>query len=578
MFIKPFKVKSNVQLKGSDIKKLKTRLSQQFKIEESEASQVFPNKASYSAVKIITHAEQQVTVYTADKRPMLFELQDKLYPTLYTLWILPRLVPYFTTHPQVVPRLYNGADLMMPGVVKEGSDLKSFGRFQKNDIVAINLTSNSSAIAVGTLARSSEDLYMAGGQGICVKSLHVFGDKLWGMEATVTQQVPLNGPVLKAPSLNNQQDFPSLGSDPSPQVDNVVQQIENINIESSTENISTQEQGDNESEEIQVNPDKVLKNMFLSALKLNRKDISNTMPILVGTFYPLYVQKQVQPNPDKPITVKDTSYKKLSTFMKKMSDEGFIVVREENKGVEKIISINYDHPELISHIPQKPNNSTDDANKNSETSSHLLLTKMTELYVVNDSTKKLFNSLGVADGKALDKLEIKNYVKDYVSRNKLINATTKEVILNDVLVEICVGKRENDEPISMKLENVIAIVQSQMNETFEMRSQAGGLAKGGKRAIIQITTATRMGNKKVTLVSNLESFGINIESFSKACKVGVQASTAMTKVPGTNINQFQIQGNHVRFIYNLLTDTYKVPKNDITGLEYAKKENSKKKK
>ena len=158
MFIKPFKVKSNVQLKGSDIKKLKTRLSKQFNIQESEASQVFPSKASFSAVKIITHGEQQVSVYTVDKRPMLFEIQERLYPTLYTMWILPRLVPYFTTHPQVVPRLYNGADLMMPGVVKEGSDLKSFGRFQKDDIVAINLTSNSSAIAVGILARSSEDL------------------------------------------------------------------------------------------------------------------------------------------------------------------------------------------------------------------------------------------------------------------------------------------------------------------------------------------------------------------------------------------------------------------------------------
>lgn len=576
MFIKPFKVKSNAQLKGSDIKKLKTRLSKQLKIEESEATQVFPNKASFSAVKIVTHDEQQVTVYTVDKRPMLFEIQERLYPTLYTLWILPRLVPYFTTHPQVVPKLYNGANLMLPGVVKEGTDLKSFGRFQKDDIVAINLTSNSSAIAVGTLARSSDDLYMAGGQGICVKSLHVFGDKLWGMEATMTQQVPLNGPVLKAPSLNNQQDFPSLGSDPSPQVDKIVQQVENINIDGHTENNSIQEQVENKNEETQVNPDEVLKNMFLSALKLNRKDISNTMPILVGTFYPLYVQKQVQPNPDKPITVKDTSFKKLSTFMKKMSDEGFIVVREENKGVEKIISINYDHPELISHIPKKPNNSADDANKNSETSSHLLLTKMTELYVVNDATKKLFNSLGVADGKALDKLEIKNYVKDYVARNKLINPE-KEVVLNDVLVEICIGKRESDEPILMRLENIIAIVQSQMDETFEMRSQAGGQAKGGKRAVVQITTATRMGNKKVTLVSNLESFGINIESFSKACKVGVQASTAMTKVPGTNINQFQIQGNHVKFIYNLLTDTYKVPKNDITGLEYAKKEKTKKK-
>lgn len=562
MFIKPFKVKSNVQLKGSDVKKLKSRLSQQFKIDDSDASQIFPSKSSFCAVKIITYAEQAVTVYTTDKKPMLFEIQERLYPTLYTLWLLPRLVPYFTTHPQVVPRLYNGADLMMPGVVKEGSDLKSFGRFQKDDIVAVNLTSNSSAIAIGTLARSSEDLYMAGGQGVCVKTLHVFGDKLWGMEASVTQQVPLNGPVLKAPSLMSQQDFPSLGSEPIPSTATAA-------VEEQVERLSIQD----EEAPVSENPDTILKNMFLSALKVNRKEITASLPILVGTFYPLYVQKQPQPNPEKPITVKDTSYKKLSTFMKKMSDDGLIVVREETKGVEKIVSVDYEHPELVAHIPQKKERTADDT----EAPAHLLLTKMTELYVVNEATKKLFNSIGVADGKALDKLEIKNYVKDYVSRNKLINPQTKEVTLNDVLVEICIGQRESDEPILRTLDNIIHNVQSQMDETFEMRSQAGGQGKGGKKPIIQISTATRSGNKKVTLVTNLDAFGVNIESFSKACKVGVQASTSITKVAGTNINQFQIQGNHVRFIYDLLTNTYKVPKSDITGLEYAKKEKTKKK-
>jgi translation initiation factor 2D len=70
---------------------------------------------------------------------------------------------------------------------------------------------------------------------------------------------------------------------------------------------------------------------------------------------------------------------------------------------------------------------------------------------------------------------------------------------------------------------------------------------------------------------------VNIDSFSKACKVGVQASVSITKVAGTNINQFQIQGNHVKFIHTLLTDTYKIAKGDITGLEFAKKDKIKKK-
>lgn len=463
---------------------------------------------------------------------------------------------------------------MLPGVVKEGTDLKSFGRFQRGDIVAVNLTSNISSVGIGTLARDSEDLYMSGGQGVCVKMLHVFGDKLWALEPSVTLQVPLGGSTIKAPTLTNEKDFPSLGSEPpNSSTSNIIQEkMENISISEGTSNeIKVKE------EKEEVNPDEVLKSMFLSALKLHKKEIMNSLPILVGTFYPLYVQKQVQPNPNKPITVKDTTYKKLSTFMKRMSDDGFIVVKEETKGVDKIISVNYDHPVLISHIPQKPDN-FNNSNDTENSSPHLLLTQMTKLYVVNEATKKFFNTLGVAEGKVLDSVQIKNYVKDYVARNKLLSVLTKEVTLDDTLFKICVGQRENDAEVTRSLDQIIAGVLALMDTTYEMRSREGPMMKGGKKPIIQLSTATRSGNKKVTLVSlaSLEPYGINIADFSKACKIGAQASTSITKVPGTNIDQFQIQGNHVRFIYNLLTDTYKISKGNITGLEFAKKEKSKK--
>lgn len=571
MFIKPFKVKNNIQVKGSEVKKLKLRLSQQFKnLSENELSNLLPSKASFQTVKIITHAENQVTLYTVDKRPMFFEIQDRLYPTVYSLWLVPSIVFLFTTHPPVLPKLANGANLMMPGIVKEGGDLKSWGRFQKEQVVGVNLTSNRSAIAVGTLAKDSEDMYMSGGQGVCINILHVFGDKLWGFEPTMTLQVPLSQPVLKAPALNSNEDFPALGAEPvkvvPPTAPAVQQQMENLNVDGEGSETSEDEET--------FNPDNALKMMFLSALKLQKKEISGLLPIIVAVFYPNYVLKQVQPNPDKLVTIKETSYKKVSTFIKKMAEEGFVVVKEENKGVEKITSINYEHLELVSHRPLKPAS----GEVKSEQNTHLMLTKMTELFVVNEATKKMFNALGVAEGKSLDETQIKNYVKDYVARKKLLNAVTKEVTLDDVLVEICVGQREDAAPISMSVGRVISAVNSRMETTFEMRSQSGPIVKGGKKPIIQISTATRMGNKKVTLISNLEAYGINVAEFSKACKIGVQASTSITKVSGTSINQFQIQGNHVRFIYTLLTDTYQIAKSNITGLEFAKKEKIVKKK
>lgn len=74
----------------------------------------------------------------------------------------------------------------------------------------------------------------------------------------------------------------------------------------------------------------------------------------------------------------------------------------------------------------------------------------------------------------------------------------------------------------------------------------------GKIQPISITVQTRTGNKKVTLIDNLQLFGINMAEFSKECQHGVAASTTITKVPGKKTEQLLVQGNQVLFVYNHL--------------------------
>uniref|UniRef100_A0A182SJI3 Pre-PUA domain-containing protein n=1 Tax=Anopheles maculatus TaxID=74869 RepID=A0A182SJI3_9DIPT len=102
MFIKPFKIKSNILVTGSEKKRLRQRVMAQFNRAEEESStsplaELFGNRAKVCTVKIITYHEDLVTVYTSDKRPIFFELNGKLLPTVYTLWSCPDLVPAFTT-------------------------------------------------------------------------------------------------------------------------------------------------------------------------------------------------------------------------------------------------------------------------------------------------------------------------------------------------------------------------------------------------------------------------------------------------------------------------------------------------
>ena len=101
---------------------------------------------------------------------------------MYALWRHPDLLPSFPTWPPVAKKLANGADLMLPGVVVDRDlGLKAYNlggaRLQKGDLLQVNLVTNRAALAVGTAALSSEDMYMAGGRGRGVRILHCYGDQ-----------------------------------------------------------------------------------------------------------------------------------------------------------------------------------------------------------------------------------------------------------------------------------------------------------------------------------------------------------------------------------------------------------------
>lgn len=108
MFIKPFKPRGNIQLKGSDKKRLKSRVLSSFpNLKDEELSNVLSNKATVCSVRAVTHNEENILVYTIDKKPFFFEIisTEKLIPTVYALWKFPDLVPCFSTHPDVLPKL-----------------------------------------------------------------------------------------------------------------------------------------------------------------------------------------------------------------------------------------------------------------------------------------------------------------------------------------------------------------------------------------------------------------------------------------------------------------------------------------
>ncbi|KAG4069725.1 hypothetical protein HA402_002304 [Bradysia odoriphaga] len=616
MFIKAVKTKSNVQLKSSDRKKLQQKVSTKFNVTQDELNTIFPNKSSISVIKLITHSEDIVNVYAVDKRPMFFETPDQvLLPTVYTLWLVPNMLPAFTTHPAVLPRLSNGADLMLPGIIRQGQGSRCYGYYKKNEVVAVNLTSNKAAIAIGLLAKSSDDLYMSGGVGIGVNVLHVFGDKLWGLDASVCLQAPLLGAgvemptdedfpalgdnkfraqpqqaqqsqqvVVKKPVISQvkNEEFPMLGSDPKrkarePTDTNttvVTEKLSNLLLDERNDDAEDNKQEDSDNDDVngdvavedseepeEINHDELLQRAFFTALKRDGKSLQ--LPLLTSTFY----RKNVLPAAEQPIDLKKTSHKKLSKFLLEMAANRFITVKEEQKGIEKITQVNLSHPELVDFIPKAI--VKDDA---VESQNNLFVTEMTELYLVTDETAKFFAPFNVANGDGLASSQVKKMLKEYVCNNKLQSPLNPRIIqTNEMLCTLC--NRELN--ASIPFDDLLSVILSKMTHSFEMRSKSD--IKSSKNPTIQMSLATRSGNKKVTLVSNLEAYGIRLNEFEKACKLGVAASTTVTKLPYQKGEQLLVQGNQIRFIYKLLTETYKIPGKNIVGLDLAKKEKKVKK-
>ncbi|XP_011177800.1 eukaryotic translation initiation factor 2D [Zeugodacus cucurbitae] len=580
MFLKPYKLRSNAPLKGSESKRLRQRVEKAFPDATAEQlSLLIPPKSAVTQLKLTTHGGTQTNVFCVDKLPMFFELESgDLAPTLYALWLVPSLLPYFTTFREVLPKLSNGAELMLPGVVPKGTGMNMYGRYRQGQLMAVNLVSNQSAVAIGYLPRSSDDLYMCGRQGVAVKMLHIFGDKLWGHEPTLIQQVPL----VKAAPLTKD-DFPELGGKPkkdgndklsladivaatqmpdTPKQDATLPEVEKLEIsnnEIDTEtgkNITTEHaenEGAEESEEDAETPEMILKNAFLAALKNHGKTLQ--LPLLTSNFYRLYVV----PEAPQPIDLKKTKYKKLSNFLNEMIDQGFIVVREESKGVDKITSIDLDHPEVVNFITDfKPPKQAADG----EQDQPLFRSELTETYVVTDATAPFFAKMNIKRGEGVPTAQIKKIIREYISKHNLPKAdpTGGTIQLDETLEKLCNIK-------SATVSQICSAITNKMEYSYQM-CELKNVASN--KPLIQMSLATRSGNKKVTLISNVECYGIIVPEFIKLCKQGAAASTTVVKLPHQKAEQLQIQGNQVRFVYNLLTETYKVPPKCILGLELAK--------
>lgn len=591
MFKKPFKVKSNTRLKGSDTKKLKLLILKQFPSLSDESLTTFiPNKEVIFSVKVIVHSGEIVLLYCIQKLPILFEIEDIMYPTVYMLWSFPELLPTFSTHPQVFTAISGGADLMLPGVVLAGEvNIKSYGKLSKGERVSVNLTNNKAPIAVGKTALSSFDMYMSAKRGKCVNILHYYGDTLSNYGSTLP--VPDLGPV----------NFEGQCCEPSEKVDRVDEIVSNLTLDEKevvganlgedevemssevtecseliiNEDVLTDELVDNfepsstdeNPEAAEENMDQLLMYCFLKSLKSTVK--KNALPLLASTFYKQHILAACPPG--KHIDIKKTKYKKLSNFLSEVAETKIISLEMVSKGVQRISSITYDH-NLLKEFDEKylslellVRSSTD---KQSVLANKPVAPEIKEKHTVTAAVLPLFSIYLNKKGDSLSMENIRKYIGDYVRVQNLKDDADKKYVKLDKLLKDIVGVEKE----KLTWEVLINVIVNKMGHAYELSAgESKTVAVKGKLQPIDIQIGSRVGNKKVTLVSNLELYGINVTEFAQECQHGVGASTTINNVPGAKSAQVQIQGNQVIFVNKILTEKYNIQKRFIRGLENAPK-------
>jgi len=599
-------------MKGSDKKKFRQNVKKVFFDNSDESDCLLdaflPQKEEMTMSKVYTFGGESVLIYTVGKDPLFFELDKAktLFPTVYMMWKCPQIVggerlPVMTTIGGVVPKLQNGADLMMPGVVtdpsKKGKWAFCEGRLNKGDPMCVNLAENKGGIAVGTAARDSEDMYMSAGRGKAVIVLHCIGDKLW--ESGTKEAMPQLGPVEilaaaasqstlegaesdedeeKPPEGENQSESDHSsqeeGSEQSDTEKDIAEKVERISISEAAEKADEQiEEEEEDPRSPEEKMDEIIENAFLQALKTNAKKME--LPVLTSGFFRQYMV----PASNSDLDLKKSSYKKLGKFLAKMQAEKIIVIKEPKKGVEVIDSVDFNHDRLTSFRTVKIEPKESSTEGGSGASKKKTPPTVIELNLVTAAVVNFFKEFGVTKGKGLTSVEVRELVKEYVKREGLQNKEDPSVInLDPLLAEVVLVKGENT-VYTIRWDKVTSRITSKMTRGYSIDFHDGRSPEAfkGKLEPIEFLLASRSGNKKVTLIHNLDIYGIDLQEFAHKCQVGVAASTTVheatnkKRAGGGPVMEVLVQGNQVAFASDLLLNHYQLPRKYLRGLELATK-------
>eukprot|EP00123_Amoebidium_parasiticum_P001644 comp12794_c0_seq1/m.7935 comp12794_c0_seq1/g.7935 ORF comp12794_c0_seq1/g.7935 comp12794_c0_seq1/m.7935 type:complete len:586 (-) comp12794_c0_seq1:136-1893(-) len=568
MFKKPFHIKANTALRGSDQRKLRAELEKQYPLLTSEQAQLLiPNKEAITLGRLQVHGGQVVQVYYVKGQPILISHNDQLYPTVYGQWLAPGMLPILYTHDFVYEKMHGGADLMLPGLILPGG-VKSLAKLSVGGACAVALHGSGAAVAIGISLVNNAAIEAQGLVGRGVQVLHVYKDHLW--EQGTKQQLPQVDIPNQDPTLATSSDADTPAS--STTGDNPTESSEGTsegqpNGEGgnnptgedgpSTSNTPAENEGGEQSKEEEkqeIDPDTLLRLCFLTAIKSSVKD--NMLPLLASSFYAQHLLPARPPGTT--LDIKKTSYKKLSKYLLEMQKEGLVKIKEQSKGVEVITDINRAHPDIKGFVVPKYDTGDDEDKDDDKNQSFAVR----EVYRPTNQLKPIFGE-DIPKDTYLSFAEVRAHVNSYITKNNLIVPNNKRMVKMDPhLTAILLSKNEDFE--EMPREDVVNRTVNKC-QTFHIVSPIGQdpVLRKGPAPKLHVVCEQRMGKKVVTIVRGLSLFCVDVDEFAKDMQTAAAASTTVQPctLGGQTVGpEVLIQGHAVKHVETELETKYHIPK------------------
>ncbi|CAG2210795.1 EIF2D [Mytilus edulis] len=450
MFHKPFKVKTQTAIKGSERKRVRNDIEKLFpNLQPADLLQIIPAKDEMTVAKIYTHSGESLVIYCVQKNPVFIEVFKELIPTIYTVWKFPELLPVFRTYPPVFSKLKSGADLMLPGVIVEGEVTPyTFRNIKKGDLCSVCLLGNKAPVAVGRAALSGSDMFDSAMRGKGVQIVHLFGDDLWSFGDKSPIPVIPDGMLM----MNEDSDSDENEQSSSTKMDqqNGDSKVTKVTGDSGIDSRLNANQSCNSGDNCEL--DQAMNKCSESLHQLDLKNGSNNteeemidlldnMDELLDVCFKCAIKSSVKNPPGKLLDVKKSSYKKLSKFLQKMQKDGYIKVKELSKGADSIVEVDksqlrdFELPNEIDIDPIQPVTSE----------AEFVLPKLTEMYSVTSAVLPLFKPNGLRKGSAVAMTDIRSYIDEYVRSNNLQSDSKKsQVQLDPIIADIVLTKGENN--------------------------------------------------------------------------------------------------------------------------------------